>query len=153
MSESEPTPETKTEIIAPQIEEGMNDQERAILALNTRLENLENYMQKGLGEQVTTLVKTSLQPVVEAIAKRFEQTEQLITATKPTGGGNPIVDLFKTIFENLDKIPGLRGGGGGSFAQEAESTMQEIIKLDLKDMLMSRRKQSGLPAPHVVIES
>jgi hypothetical protein len=152
----EPPQEPITQTVAQ-----LTEEQRLILQLadvvkaqNEKIARMEAFLDP---KKFDEWLQTSLTPLVQTIQKRFEANEarigQVGQGGQSGGTGGMIESILKVIEKGLDRV-GTKPAGS-SFAQEAQSMFEDIIKLDLKDMLRSRRVSMGLPAPetHIVLEA
>lgn len=134
------------------------DLQKEILALNDRMNKiaelqnqLTQFLDSGLQKQISEAVTKTLSPVVDAIQAKFKEHEVAITqvAQSKGGGSGGFIDVIGKI---IDKIPIPTGGGGGTFTAEVDGMVKDIIKMDLRDMILSRRKTGPLQEQaHVMV--
>jgi|SRR5271157_392300 len=134
---------------------GPEELQQEILALNDRLtkmaqlqQQMTEFLDKGLADQITSAVTKTLSPVVDAIQKKFDEHEGFMKqlAQSKGGGSGGVLDIIGKI---IDKIPMGPAQTSNPFITEVDGMVKDIIKADLREMISTRRK--GLTAtPHVM---
>jgi hypothetical protein len=111
-------------------------------------------------DKFNVYLTNGLRPLVESIKAHFDQIDASLKQS-PQQSGNGLMDflggLGKAIGKGIEnRVTGAGSGSPGSgWALDMERMMQDMLKMDLKEMVSSRRRSLGLPqqVEHVVLSA